>query len=126
MIRVSVANICGSDLHFWRGGAAQISGGRLDLRARDDRPWPRLGSKVKTDSLGRPLREGDRVAYTYFCHRRCCACLNNEPAACPSKIERPLGQRLPASARAFADHYLRPGGYLFAVPAGRLGRSGGA
>jgi L-iditol 2-dehydrogenase len=121
LIRVSVANICGSDLHFWRGDAP--------LRYPDD-GWiyghemtgrvARLGAKVKTDSLGRPLQEGDRVAYTYFypC-RRCYACLNNEPAACPNKIERPVGPSVfPHLHGAFADHYyLRPGGYLFRVPA---------
>jgi threonine dehydrogenase-like Zn-dependent dehydrogenase len=80
----------------------------------------RLGAKIKTDSLGRPLAEGDRVAYTYFYScRRCHACLNNEPAACPNKIERPLGpSTFPHLHGAFADHYyLRPGGHLFKVPA---------
>jgi len=80
----------------------------------------KLGSRIKTDSLGRPLKEGDRVAYTYFypCGR-CYACLNKEPAACPHKIERPLGPSTPPHLHgAFADHYyLRPGGALFAVPA---------
>ena len=87
LIRVTLANICGSDLHFWRGDAP--------LRYPDD-GWnfghemtgrvARLGARVKTDSLGRPLTEGDRVAYTYFypC-RRCHACLNNQPAACPTR-----------------------------------------
>ena len=93
LIKVSLANICGSDLHFWRGDAP--------LRISDD-GWiyghemmgrvAKLGSKVKTDSLGRELHEGDRVAYTYFVNcRRCLACLNNQPAACPNKIGRPLG-----------------------------------
>src|SRR5947199_6213698 len=64
LIRVALANVCGSDLHFWRGDAP--------LRLPDD-GWiyghemtgrvARLGSRVKTDSMGRPLREGDRVAY---------------------------------------------------------------
>src|SRR5256884_4382842 len=121
VIRVSLANVCGSDLHFWRGDAP--------LRLPDD-GWiyghemtgrvARLGSKVKTDSLGRPLKEGDRVAYTYFypCGR-CYACLNKEPAACPHKLERPLGPSTPPHLHgAFADHYyLRPGGAIFAVPA---------
>jgi threonine dehydrogenase-like Zn-dependent dehydrogenase len=65
-----------------------------------------LGSKIKTDSLGRPLKEGDRVAYTYFypCGR-CYACLNKEPAACPNKIERPLGPgAFPHLHGAFAGH----------------------
>jgi len=120
LIRVTVANICGSDLHFWRGDAP--------LRYPDD-GWiyghemtgrvARLGARIKTDSLGRPLTEGDRVAYTYFypC-RRCYACLHNEPSACPNKLERPVGPSVfPHLHGAFADHYyLRPGGYIFKVP----------
>src|SRR2546427_7795957 len=74
LIRVSVANICGSDLHFWRGDAP--------LRLPDD-GWiyghemngrvARLGSPVKTHSPGRPLRAGDRAAY---CHLYPCGRLH--------------------------------------------------
>jgi L-iditol 2-dehydrogenase len=120
LIRVTVANICGSDLHFWRGDAplkypddGWIYGHEMTGRVA------RLGSRIKTDSLGRALKEGDRVAYTYFypCGR-CYACLNKEPAACPNKIERPLGpSAFPHLHGAFADHYyLRPGGAIFKVP----------
>jgi threonine dehydrogenase-like Zn-dependent dehydrogenase len=120
LIRVALANVCGSDLHFWRGDAP--------LRLPDD-GWifghemtgrvARLGANVKTDSLGRPLKEGDRVAYTYFypCGR-CYACMNNEPAACPAKIERPVGPSVfPHFHGAFAEYYyLRPRGAIFVVP----------
>jgi threonine dehydrogenase-like Zn-dependent dehydrogenase len=120
LIRVALANVCGSDLHFWRGDAP--------LRLPDD-GWifghemtgrvARLGARVKTDSLGRPLREGDRVAYTYFypCGR-CHACLLKEPAACPNKIGRPLGpSQFPHFHGAFAEYYyLAPGGAIFLVP----------
>ncbi len=120
LVRVSVANICGSDLHFWRGDAP--------LKLPDD-GWvfghemcgrvARLGAEIKTDSLGQALKEGDRVAYCYFypCGR-CYACLNNEPAACPNKVERPRGPRtFPYFHGAFAEYYyLRPGGFLFKVP----------
>jgi D-arabinose 1-dehydrogenase-like Zn-dependent alcohol dehydrogenase len=42
----------------------------------------KLGARVKTDSLGRPLKEGDRVAYTYFypCGR-CHACRTRYPTS---------------------------------------------
>jgi L-iditol 2-dehydrogenase len=120
LIGVAFANICGSDLHFWRGDAP--------LRLPED-GWifghemmgrvARLGARVRTDSLGRPLQEGDRVAYTYFypCGR-CYACLHKELAACPNKLERPVGPSVfPHLHGAFADHYyLRPGGALFKVP----------
>lgn len=120
LIRVSLANICGSDLHFWRGDAplklpadGWIFGHEMTGRVA------RLGARVKTDSLGRPLKEGDRVAYTYFypCGR-CPACLTKEPAACLTKVGRPLGPSdFPHFHGAFAEYYyLKPGGALFAVP----------
>ena len=120
VIRVSLANVCGSDLHFWRGDAplrlpadGWIFGHEMTGRVA------RLGAKIKTDSLGRPLKEGDRVAYTYFypCGR-CYVCLNKEPANCPAKIERPRGPgEFPHFNGAFAEYYyLRPGGHLFTVP----------
>ena len=120
LIRVSLANVCGSDLHFWRGDAplrlpadGWIYGHEMTGRVA------KLGARVKTDSLGRPLKEGDRVAYTYFypCGR-CHACLANQPAACPAKIERPLGpSQFPHFHGAFAEYYyLRPRGAIFLVP----------
>jgi L-iditol 2-dehydrogenase len=120
LIRVVLANICGSDLHFWRGDAplrlpadGWIFGHEMTGRVA------RLGARIKTDSLGRPLKEGDRVAYCYFypCGR-CPACLALEPAACPHKIGRPLGpSQFPYFHGAFAEYYyLQPGGAIFAVP----------
>jgi len=120
LIRVGVANICGSDLHFWRGDAplrlpadGWIYGHEMTGRVA------RLGSRVKTDSMGRPLRQGDRVAYCYFypCGR-CYACMGGEPAACPNKIGRPLGpSQFPYFHGAFAEYYyLHPGGAIFTVP----------
>jgi len=120
LIRVSLANVCGSDLHFWRGDAplrlpedGWIFGHEMTGRVA------KLGAGVKTDSLGRPIKEGDRVAYTYFypCGR-CYACLANEPAACPAKIERPLGpSQFPHFHGAFAEYYyLRSRGAIFVVP----------
>jgi threonine dehydrogenase-like Zn-dependent dehydrogenase len=120
LVRVTLANICGSDLHFWRGDAplalpedGWVYGHEMTGRVA------RLGTGVKTDSLGQPLKEGDRVAYCYFypCGR-CYACLNKQPAACPNKVGRPLGpSQFPHFHGAFAEYYyLRPGGYIFRVP----------
>ena len=120
LIRVSLASICGSDLHFWRGDAP--------LKLPDD-GWifghemtgrvAALGAKVKTDSLGRSLREGDRVVYCYFypCGR-CYACLGKQPAACPNKVGRPLGpSQFPHFHGAFAEYYyVNPGGFVFTAP----------
>ena len=83
LIRVSLANVCGSDLHFWRGDAplalppdGWIFGHEMTGRVAA------LGPGVASDSLGRPLREGDRVAFCYFypCGR-CYVCLHGQRAA---------------------------------------------
>jgi len=67
LVRVTLANICGSDLHFWRGDAplalspdGWIFGHEMTGRVAA------LGSGVTTDSLGRPLHEGDPAAFSYF------------------------------------------------------------
>jgi threonine dehydrogenase-like Zn-dependent dehydrogenase len=120
LIRVLLANICGSDLHFWRGDApltlppdGWIFGHEMTGQIA------RRGREVTTDSLGQPLREGDRVAYSYFypCGR-CSVCLRGKMAACPKKVGRPLGpSQFPYFHGAFAEYYyLRPGGFLFKVP----------
>ena len=84
LVRVTLANVCGSDLHFWhfwRGDAplalppdGWIFGHEMTGQVAA------LGAGVGTDSLGRPLREGDRVAFCYFypCGR-CYVCLHTFP-----------------------------------------------
>ena len=123
LIKVSRANICGSDLHQWRGD--------LNLTALGA-PLPailghemtgtvaKLGEGVLTDSAGQPLAVGDRVVYRYFrpCGP-CRACLRGEDAACPiaplavvSPCEEP-----PHFLGGFADYYyLRPNQTVLKVP----------
>src|SRR5437867_8549849 len=84
VVRIRRANICGSDLHVWRGD------GRLAGMATPDGFVPghemtgtvhALGKGVRTDWAGQPLAEGDRVAYQYFgpCGR-CRSCLRGRAA----------------------------------------------
>ncbi|MEE8470461.1 MAG: alcohol dehydrogenase catalytic domain-containing protein, partial [Dehalococcoidia bacterium] len=123
LIKVRRANICGSDLHMWRGD--------VDLAALGA-PLPailghemtgsvaKLGEGVFTDSAGQPLAVGDRVVHRYFypCGH-CRACLNGQDAACPiaplalvSPCEEP-----PHFLGVYADyHYLRPNHTVFKVP----------
>jgi L-iditol 2-dehydrogenase len=110
VIKVSMAGICGSDLHMWRGDSPafafmvnRVAGHEMTGRVH------KLGANISTDSLGRPLMEGDRVCYSYFypCNR-CYQCNKGEFAACPTKILR---------MRAYAEYYyLKPGGWVFKVP----------
>src|SRR5262245_42940610 len=90
LIRVALANVCGSDLHIWRGDLQQelpfnpegtILGHEMTGRVAA------LGAGVARDSAGQPLHEGDRVVYCYFnpCGT-CYQCQRGERTVCPFKM----------------------------------------
>lgn len=116
LVRVTMAGVCGSDLHIWRGELPHRlhapTGHEMTGRVAE------LGSNVRTDTSGKPLAEGDRIAYTYFypC-RRCYVCLRGELAACPNQTPSAEVGKPPYFTGAFSDYYyLRPGHYVFKVP----------
>src|SRR5207247_2304562 len=79
----------------------------------------RLRPGVTPDSMGQPLREGDRVTYLYFfpCGR-CPVCLHDELGSCPRKA-RPsrVAGTPPYFNNAYGDYYyLRPGHFVFRIP----------
>jgi threonine dehydrogenase-like Zn-dependent dehydrogenase len=118
VIKVSMGGICGSDLHIWRGDspvfqamAGQVVGHEMTGRVA------KLGANISTDSLGQPLKEGDRVCYAYFypCHR-CYQCNKGEFAACPTKLLR-MGPSVSQFSGAYGQYYyLKPGHWVFKVP----------
>jgi threonine dehydrogenase-like Zn-dependent dehydrogenase len=125
VVKMSLANVCGSDLHQWRG--------EFDV-ARFGRPYPqilghemtgtvfKLGAGVATDTAGQPLREGDRVIWRYFYPCGTCrACLKRVSRACPNArtyLSRSCDVA-PHFYGAFGDYYyVRPGAAIFSVPEG--------
>ncbi len=118
VIKVAMAGVCGSDLHIWRGDspmfaamAGSVAGHEMTGRVHS------MGAGVTTDSLGRQLKDGDRVAYAYFypCNR-CYQCNKGEFAVCPSKIMN-MGPSISRFSGAYGEYYyLKPGGWVFKVP----------
>lgn len=118
VVKVAMAGICGSDLHIWRGDSplfaamsGSVAGHEMTGRVHA------LGAGVTTDSLGRPLKEGDRIAYAYFypCHR-CYQCNKGEFATCPNKLMT-MGATISKFSGAYGQYYyLKPGGWVFKVP----------
>ncbi|MBM3155805.1 MAG: zinc-binding dehydrogenase [Chloroflexi bacterium] len=123
LVKTRRANICGSDLHMWRGD--------VDL-AGLGQPMPvilghemvgaveKLGAGVSTDSAGQPLAEGDRVVYRYFVPcGRCRSCLRGNDAACPAAyitVVNPC-EPPPHFRGAYAEYYyLIPNQTVFKVP----------
>ncbi|MDQ3810271.1 MAG: zinc-binding dehydrogenase [Chloroflexota bacterium] len=123
VVRMTMANVCGSDLHQWRG--------EFDV-SRFGRPYPQilghemtgtvhtLGEGVERDTAGQPLRPGDRVVWRYFYPCGTCrACLKRITRACPNArtyLARSCDEA-PHFYGAFGDYYvLRPGAAIFKVP----------
>jgi threonine dehydrogenase-like Zn-dependent dehydrogenase len=120
LVRVTLACICGSDLHMWRGEvpwfqpAPGIQGHEMTGRIA------RLGANRRHDSLGQPLREGDRIAYSYFIPcGECWACMSNT-TGCPNRYRtrnRSTAEDPPHFLGAYAEYYLlKPGQWIFKVP----------
>ena len=87
LIRIALANVCGSDMHYWRGEQNYEKMGRpLPLNTGHEHVGTvaKLGPGVTTDSAGQKLAVGDRVLYRYFfpCGR-CKACLRRQYKSCP-------------------------------------------
>jgi D-arabinose 1-dehydrogenase-like Zn-dependent alcohol dehydrogenase len=89
LIKVSLANVCGSDMHYWKGEQNYEKMGRpLPLNTGHEHMGTvaKLGAGVTRDTTGQPLQEGDRVVYRYFnpCGT-CKACLRRQFKSCPTR-----------------------------------------
>jgi L-iditol 2-dehydrogenase len=122
LVKNTAAAICGSDLHYWRNDG-NYSG--PDIRRVPGHEFTgvvaALGKGVQTDSLRRPLKEGDRIAFPFFnpCNR-CYWCVRGEHHACPHR-QRKSNQftlnEYPYCDGGYAEYYyLPPGHYAFKVP----------
>ena len=118
LVRITRANICGSDLHIWRGDTPLRPGNHIIGHEMVGRV-AELGRNIQTDSQGQPLAVGDRVTflYFYFCGR-CYACLEGYRSACVNMMRHPYQMDdVMISMGAYAEYYyLRPGHYVFKVP----------
>ena len=122
LIKVSAAGVCGSDLHVWRGDIKpRASEGKPDGFIPGHEFIGRvhtLGQGVSTDYLGKPLKEGDRVIFSYYtpCHR-CYHCIRGEYTDCPGNFSGAKSvAEYPYANGGFADYYLlKPGQFVFKV-----------
>jgi len=121
IVRVTSAGICGSDLHVWRGDIriAMMGPGPRILGHEMTGRVAKLGANVRTDTLGQPLKEGDRIVYPYFTPcRRCYQCIRGEFAACPTKYPPiPVSDNPPHFFGAYAEYYyMKDAAFVFKVP----------
>ena len=122
-LRITRANICGSELHIWRGdgrlGGMATPAGRI-LGHEATGVVHALGEGVTTDWAGQPLAPGDRVAYQYFAPcQRCRACRRGMTEACPRSfdVQRGKPDAFPHFRGSFGDYfYLWPNMAVFKLP----------
>jgi L-iditol 2-dehydrogenase len=123
LIKIAMANICGSDLHIWRG--------EYDVSRGEPEPYSRsighemigtifkLGDGVTTDCAGKPLAVGDRVVYRYFVPcGNCRACLRHSTPRCLRGLRfRHPPEVFPHFNAAYGQFfYLPPGTTIYKVP----------
>jgi threonine dehydrogenase-like Zn-dependent dehydrogenase len=123
LVKVTLANVCGSDLHLWRGDYKPSDTGSVRFRSVGHEMTgtvAKLGEGVSADSAGQPLQVGDRVVYRYFypCGQ-CRACLRRKTPRCPHAMRhRHPPDVWPHFNAAYGQYYyLHPGHTLFKVPA---------
>jgi threonine dehydrogenase-like Zn-dependent dehydrogenase len=118
LTRIERANVCGSELHIWRGHHPEVKEAVLGHEAlcRVDE----LGEGVETDYAGQPIEEGDLVAPAYFVTcRQCPPCQEGQFHLCENAYRnwsRPP-EEPPHFHGTFASHYfIHPDQYFYKVP----------
>ncbi|RUP04945.1 MAG: zinc-binding alcohol dehydrogenase [Mycobacterium sp.] len=123
LIKVTRANICGSDVHAWHGTFATGGlGGQLPTVLGHEMVGAveALGDGVSADSNGAALQQGTRVVFPYFfsCHR-CRNCLAGRRNACQNLKMAMLGRadEPPYFVGGYGDYFLLPAGaVVYTVP----------
>jgi L-iditol 2-dehydrogenase len=121
LVRVLAAGICGSDVHTWRGELPYLTALPCAQGHEMVGEIVELGVERAKDSLGRTLREGDRIAYSYFNPCGVCAACTAGTVACPNRYALRAMLTVndaPHFHGAFGDYYfIREGQWIFKLPA---------
>ncbi len=120
LTEVEQANVCGSELHIWRGHHPEVKDGVLGhevlCRVKE------LGEGVETDYAGDPIEEGDLVAPAYYITcQRCPSCQQGQFNLCERAYENwsKPPEEPPHFHGTFATHYfIHPQQYFYKVPEG--------
>ncbi len=118
LVKVVRANVCGSELHIWKGLHPTVK--RCVMGHEMVGRVHRLGEGVQTDYAGRPLAVGDRIVAAYFLTcRKCRACRRGQFNLCENAYR--YWMQPPSTAPhfhgTFGTHYvIHPDQYVYQVP----------
>ncbi|MBI2165617.1 MAG: zinc-binding dehydrogenase [Chloroflexi bacterium] len=121
LVRVRMANVCGSDLHFRAGHGPGLPKGIPHVLGHEMMGEVfALGPGATRDSQGHALKAGDRVVYAYFRDCGVCPTCLHRDGACPNRYRNWIGvsvEEYPHFHGAFGQFYVvRPGQWVFRVP----------
>lgn len=120
MTEIVRANVCGSEIHIWRGGHPHINEGPLGHEALCQ--IVELGENVETDNAGQPVGEGDLIVPAYFTTCRACPrCGEGEFRLCEHAYDHwsQAAETPPHFHGTFASHYyVHPDQFFYKVPEG--------
>ncbi|HEX5503137.1 MAG TPA: zinc-binding dehydrogenase [Thermomicrobiales bacterium] len=118
LARVIRANVCGSELHIWKGLHPTVQ--RCVMGHEMVGRVEALGAGVETDYAGEALAPGTRIVAAYFLTcRKCRACRRGQFNLCENAYR--FWMRSPREAPhfhgTFATHYcIHPDQYVYRVP----------
>src|SRR3989454_488588 len=119
LVRVDVASICGSDVHQWDGMTQTLAPASLPIVLGHEMMGTvvAFGPGPREDSIGQPLKEGDRLLWTHVYCGQCHECrVQHTPTLCRRKKQymRTNCERFPYLVGGFAQYC-----YVF-PPSGRV------
>ncbi|MEV8048316.1 zinc-binding dehydrogenase [Streptomyces griseoluteus] len=88
LVRMTAATPCGMDVHVAHGAAGAAPGAALPLILGHEMVGQivTFGDGPRSDSVGQPLTEGDRIIWTHGMCGRCHACvIDQEPSLCENR-----------------------------------------
>jgi D-arabinose 1-dehydrogenase-like Zn-dependent alcohol dehydrogenase len=116
--QVARTNVCGSELHIWRGHHPVLKRAALGHEMLGE--LFELGEGVTKDFAGASLAVGDRIAATYFqACRKCGPCQQGQFNLCVNAYEfwTKQPEEAPHFHATFATHYyIHPDQYVYKVP----------
>ncbi|QOV11474.1 zinc-binding dehydrogenase [Viridibacillus arvi] len=118
LVKVIRTNVCGSELHIWRGQHPTKKSGVMGHEMVGE--IVELGENVTTDFAGNPVKVGDRIAAAYFLTcRKCNHCQQGLFNLCENAYEfwSKDAHEYPHFHGSFATHYyIHPNQYFYKVP----------
>jgi L-iditol 2-dehydrogenase len=123
VVEVEVASVCGSDVHTWQGAVTNLPiTPPLVLGHEIVGRVAAIGQGGEVDSVGTPLRLGDRVVWEHEACGHCEMCaVERQPTLCPHRRVGMFGNadEFPYSAGGFAQYsYVWPRSGRLRVPDG--------